>query len=473
MTTISAHTRAAGSAPGATNASMRRQRLLIAAALLLAGMPVVIWVHQFSTGDAANGAPKGITEWFLNPWTWWLGTWWLGMPILYVSLALSVTAFIAIIGAYLGHPKVHNTSWAVTIAASIAMILTSIWYVFVLSLLTGYLRGSIWCIVPLMTNMSAAIILLASTPTPNTLHRLGYTSGPHGFILSKATSARSMLAGIVIAGVVIGGAWIGTPPLEVQALSRLSQVASVQMLEEGSRRLLVPEGGRAIVDLGQTPVLGSPQAPYVIYHFFDYTEPASRHSYLALRDAQQRYGDQIAVFPLVWPLDNTCNPRVSKNASINHPGAGRYARLSLAVWRADKTKYKEFHEFLITPRYSGRSHVTPQLDGPVPTLLEAEAYAENLIGSIALDRAMNDPWVMEQLRIHINAKSYQAVDVDEFAPQTFWLRKRDTDNVYISAGIVGPVRSSAELFEALEMFLGVKPVHSEVAEDDVIMHMLH
>jgi hypothetical protein len=66
-----------------------------------------------------------------------------------------------------------------------------------------------------------------------------------------------------------------------------------------------------------------------------------------------------------------------------------YARLGLAVWRANRERFRQFDDFMFS---------RPQ----PPPVSEASDFAANLVGANALGRALMDPWIDEKLRTSIS-----------------------------------------------------------------------
>lgn len=257
-------------------------------------------------------------------------------------------------------------------------------------------------------------------------------------------------------------------------MALFAQLNRTQMLHgrEGGARVLLPTGGRTILRLDGVPTLGSPEAPYVMYHFFDYTDPFSRACHVALRDARRRYGDQIVVLALPWPLDATLNPHVPATVAAKHPGAGDYARLAYAVWRADRQQFEQFHDYLLAPPDTDQAGLT-EFRGSLPSLEEARITAGKMVGAEVLQQALADPLLDVQIRICIDARPSEEdlAPSIRYAPATTWLRYREDDGVYEGQGVVGTM-SSAWLFEAIESYWGIKPLHANVSRDDPIMQLL-
>lgn len=109
------------------------------------------------------------------------------------------------------------------------------------------------------------------------------------------------------------------------------------------RRLLTFAGNRFTLDVKQWPLLGKTDAKYVFVEMFDYTCPHCRNTHHTIAGAQKKYGDDLAIFVLPVPLENACNPAASGGG---HPGACELARIAIAVWRIDPSKFQTFHDWM-------------------------------------------------------------------------------------------------------------------------------
>jgi protein-disulfide isomerase len=93
---------------------------------------------------------------------------------------------------------------------------------------------------------------------------------------------------------------------------------------------------------------------------FDYTCPHCRNTHHAISGAQKKYGNDLAIFALPVPLENACNP----SAGGGHPGACEMAKIAVAVWRLDPSKFQTFHNWMFENQR---------------TVSTARAFAETLI----------------------------------------------------------------------------------------------
>jgi hypothetical protein len=163
--------------------------------------------------------------------------------------------------------------------------------------------------------------------------------------------------------------------------------ASKTETDSASRRLFAIYGGRFQIDLHAVPVIGAPTNAQVAVSLFDYTCHHCRSMHATLLEAQRTFGNRLVIASLPMPLDPGCN-RTMQRPHPMHTNACAYARLGLAVWRADRAKHHAFDEWLMTGE-------TP------PSLDDALQRATELVGIANLENATRDPWVEEQLKLDV------------------------------------------------------------------------
>lgn len=150
---------------------------------------------------------------------------------------------------------------------------------------------------------------------------------------------------------------------------------------------LVPEfGAMASAAAIEGPVIGPRVAKSTAFSLFDYTCHYCRDQHAVLIEAQKTYGDKLNIINLPMPLDASCNHVLTtRNTETQraHIGACRYARLGLALWRAD---WRAFYEW--DAKMYGKE---------TRPLQEAFDEAVSLVGSEKLWRSLNDPWIDRQL----------------------------------------------------------------------------
>ena len=189
-------------------------------------------------------------------------------------------------------------------------------------------------------------------------------------------------------------------------------------------------GGKATVDVVQTPILGSPDAQTIVIEMFDYTCHHCRQLHHYMQEARERYGTQMAVALLPNPMNKSCNQYVQVDQPA-HREACHYARLALAVWNTAPDEFAGFHEWLMEPK-------------EIPTVEQARDKAARLIGRTALNEALADKKIAAQ--IEANGLIYHQAGHGQ-------IPKLMNERFVVS----GPPSSAEQLFEVLEKHVGLRP----------------
>ncbi len=108
------------------------------------------------------------------------------------------------------------------------------------------------------------------------------------------------------------------------------------------------------LDVAQWPVLGNPDAKFVIVEMLDYTCQHCQVTNGAIRGAKEKYGDQLAVIVLPVPMNLTCNPFIKATAA-HHKESCELAKLAIAVWRLEPKQFSACHHWLFESKrtYAG------------------------------------------------------------------------------------------------------------------------
>ena len=184
------------------------------------------------------------------------------------------------------------------------------------------------------------------------------------------------------------------------------------------------------IDVANVPILGSPEAEFVLLEMLDYTCPHCRNLHPSVEAAVERYGDQVAFVVFHVPLSKKCNPYVKRD-HWSHKNACDYARLALSIFRLDRTKFAEFHNWVMGSKRP-------------PAVAEARRFAMKLVG--------------EEVLLDENLK---AESLSSFAGNSDDLKKMNTGLPLIVTkdGLLkGVPKSENEFFDFLETVLGVTPV---------------
>jgi hypothetical protein len=128
---------------------------------------------------------------------------------------------------------------------------------------------------------------------------------------------------------------------------------------------------------------------------FDYTCQHCRVLHGFLGEARRTFSNELGIVSLPAPLDPACNALVPRHLP-DHTNACVYARIGLAVWRADRQQLESFDHWMFTPARP-------------PTTEAAREHAIGLVGAEAFARASQDPWIERQLEqsTRLFATNYQ------------------------------------------------------------------
>lgn len=184
------------------------------------------------------------------------------------------------------------------------------------------------------------------------------------------------------------------------------------------------------IDVANAPILGSPDAEHVLLEMLDYTCPHCRRLHPHVEASLERYGNQVAFVVFHVPLSKKCNPYIKRD-HWSHKHACDYAQLALSVFRLDRSKFAEFHHFVMDSKRP-------------PIVAEARRIAMNLVG--------------EEVLLDQNLK---AESLSSFAGNSDDMKKMNSGlPLILTTGgkLEGVPNSEAEWFKFLESTLGVVPV---------------
>jgi uncharacterized membrane protein/protein-disulfide isomerase len=138
------------------------------------------------------------------------------------------------------------------------------------------------------------------------------------------------------------------------------------------------------MDPHAVPLVGSPDAPYVVSLLFDYNCPHCQQLHFMLDETIRRYGGKLAFALCPAPLNTNCNSYVPRNVE-EFADSCELARVGLAVWAAKREAFPDFDLWMFKLE-SGDRWEPRSLDA-------AKAKAIQLVGQAKFDAAWADPWV--------------------------------------------------------------------------------
>ena len=143
------------------------------------------------------------------------------------------------------------------------------------------------------------------------------------------------------------------------------------------------------IDFHIVPMVGSPDAPYVVTLLFDYQCSHCQKLHFMLNEAISRYSGKLAFVLCPTPLNPQCNPYIPRNAD-EYKNSCELAKISLAVWLAEREVFPYFENWMFTFE-SGDSWVPRSLEA-------ARVKAVEMVGLDKMSAALADPWIDQYLQ---------------------------------------------------------------------------
>ena len=147
-----------------------------------------------------------------------------------------------------------------------------------------------------------------------------------------------------------------------------------------------------VVDPNAVPMIGSPDALYIVTLLFDYKCPHCQRMYFMLDEVIRRYDGKLAFALRPAPLDSQCNPYIPM-AVEQYKDSCELVRIGLAVWVANRKAFGVFERWMYSFE-SGDRWRPRSLDA-------AKAKALELVGREKFDTARADPWIEKFLQASI------------------------------------------------------------------------
>ena len=328
--------------------------------------------------------------------------------------ALAVALYLSVLGATIHladtvrliRPRV---SWLTLLGVAAAIASSAVWFL----VLQIYVLASfcIYCVALHVCGLILAVVLLVLVPVGRDR------------LISPAAAITSVSAGLAGFMLLMGGQLLSAPPSI--SVHRAGATTDTGIGPDRSLGLL---DGRLHIRPHELPLLGSPDAPHIIVHVFDYTCRNCRVMHGHLREVLERYDGQLAIAAMPVPLEAECNKHVSQTGRL-HLNACFLAVTALRVWRADRSSFASFNAWLFAT------------DWPVdPDLVEAKA--EELVGESQYAKTKSDPWI----------RRFVTQNVLIHGPKPVPAVMAGTRAIY---GLPDPIQ---DLFDLLEKELRLQPV---------------
>jgi uncharacterized membrane protein len=363
------------------------------------------WTSARGGAPIGCGPESGCGQVLRDPrWAYWLG-----MRVSLLSLGVYGVMLATTLG--LDGPRTRRSQCAAVLFAGALLLLgAAVWFsslqLFVIK------RFCPFCLAAHLCGVLAAGLVLSVLR----VRAVSAAASEIGNDLSGRTALQLSVAALAVLGVLVAGqvaqqpptftvksipsnglaAPMPSPPVSPPAAATVtpspegiikSQAEPPRPTLSTPSRMFPIYSGRFAVDLDAVPVIGASTNAQVMVSLFDYTCYHCRLMHPRLLAAQQAFSNQLVIASLPMPLDPQCNHTV-KVSSPDHTNACAYARLGLTVWRADRSKYRAFDDWMFASEKP-------------PPAAQAQDYARQLVGEGTLTEASRDPWVEQQLKLDV------------------------------------------------------------------------
>jgi uncharacterized membrane protein/thiol-disulfide isomerase/thioredoxin len=153
-----------------------------------------------------------------------------------------------------------------------------------------------------------------------------------------------------------------------------------------------PDHNPTAIDPHTVPLLGSPDAPYVVTLLFDYECPHCQKLHSMLDEVIRRYGGKVAFVLCPAPLNTHCNPYIPRDVDVFKDSC-ELTKIALAVWVAKREAFPDFDRWMYSPEPGERWHAR--------SLDAAKAKAVELVGQAKFDAARADPWIAQYMQTSV------------------------------------------------------------------------
>jgi uncharacterized membrane protein/protein-disulfide isomerase len=175
-------------------------------------------------------------------------------------------------------------------------------------------------------------------------------------------------------------------------LAGIIAVCQIHFVPPGVYRGGELQNNLPVIDPHAVPLVGSPDAHYVVTLLFDYKCPHCQQLHFMLDEAVRRYGGKLTFALCPTPLNTKCNPYIPRDVG-EFKGSCELAKVGLAVWVAKREAFDAFNLWMFS--FESGNHWQPR------SLDAARAKAVELVGQAKFDAALADPWIDRYLQTSI------------------------------------------------------------------------
>jgi hypothetical protein len=273
---------------------------------------------------------------------------------------------------------IRRLAWKVLLVLAGSVAGSAVWFTIVQKWIIG--EFCIYCMTAHITGLIIAVLIFwravrepETRSTDSLQQNLADVEGTplsgSALIVRPLHATRFFLAGLALACIM--------------AVSQVSLTSS-GIYSDGSSQENLP-----VIDSKTVPMIGSPDAPYVVRLLFDYQCPHCQKLHFMLNETVHRYNGKLAFVLCPTPLNTQCNPYIPRDVGA-FKNSCELAKIGLTVWLAKREAFPAFENWMFTYETGDRWH---------PRSLEAaRKKAVALVGQSVFSTASSNPWIGSYLQ---------------------------------------------------------------------------
>jgi uncharacterized membrane protein len=352
------------------------RRVLTTLNMLALVLSAVMSWHYLAGGSMAGCGGGSTCEQVLNsPWSMIAGI----IPV--SGLAVGVYLAILVASFFIGpaiEATIRRLAWSVMLILAGSVAGSAIWFIIIQKWVIG--DFCLYCMTTHITGLllAALVIWRAISEFDDHSSDIPLTNHTMVKIVSPATPRRIIrplpAMGLVLIGLVLAGI--------LAAFQVYFTFSSVYRDGESQDNL-------PAIDYHAVPMVGSPDAPYVVTLLFDYQCSHCQEIHFMLNEAIRRYAGKLAFALCPAPLNTKCNPYIPRDVDA-FKNSCELAKISLVVWVARREAFPVFENWMFTFESGDSWH---------PRSLETtRAEAVELVGQAKFNAAWSDPWIEQYMQ---------------------------------------------------------------------------
>ncbi len=293
-----------------------------------------------------------------------------GQTVLPVS-SLAAGAYLAMLAAsfFMGlstETPVRHLAWRAMLVLAGAAAGSAVWFTFVQLRIVGAFCP--YCVATHITGVLLAALVIWQAPRQ--VDGDSTKAVPSGRVIRPWPAIGMTLVGMTLAAIMAAGQIAFAPPAVYRA---------------GASQNNLPA-----IDPHAAPLLGSPDAPYVVTLLFDYECPHCQKLHAMLDEVMKRYDGKLAFVLCPTPLNNQCNPYIPQYVE-EFKDSCELTKIALAVWAAKREAFPDFDRWRFSPQQEAELWHPRSPDA-------AKAKAIELVGPAQFAAAQTDPRIEEYMQ---------------------------------------------------------------------------